>query len=288
MKSVSVSFLFLLIIALMMMCSCNIINPPETIPAYIEVDSFSVYTKSDGSQGSSSSNIADVWVTVDGNFLSGYQLGTKVPVLYNGTHDVTLRAGILLNGIDGTRVPYGVFQPFDTTINLIAGQIHKIIPRVTYYSYTHFPLIEDFDHSSFFFKADSTSDTTLTIVTDTNSIDHNSGGVFLDGNHPFFECTTIDSFNLPGGTVPTYIELNYKCNNEFTVGVSANTQLGPITAYDLLNIRSTDVWKKIYINLTPIVLQAQHAIDWRIYIKATKADGQTTASLYFDNIKLVY
>ncbi|CAN5599140.1 hypothetical protein BH11BAC1_BH11BAC1_25950 [soil metagenome] len=263
--------------------SCNLINPAEEIPAYIEVDSIGVYTDL-LTQGSASSNIVDAWVTVDGEFLCGYNLGTKVPVLYNGIHTVTIRAGILLNGIEGTRVPYAVFSSFDTLIDLKPGVIHKLIPRVTYLSSTVFPLDENFNNTSLFF---STPVTSAAITVETNGYEGDCGLVVMDAISTTFECTTTDSFDLPGGLKPTYIEIDYKCNTDFSVGVKANTTLGPLD-FPVLGIRSTDTWKKIYVNLTSITSQATQATDWKIYIKSSLAPGATTDTLRFDNIKLVY
>ncbi len=270
-------------ISLLLISSCNVINPEEEIPAYIYVDSIGVYTDL-LTQGSAISSIADVWVTVDGEFLCGYPLGRKVPVLYNGEHTVTLRAGILLNGIEGTRVPYAVFNSFDTIVNLGPGMIHTIIPRVTYASSSVFPFIENFDNNSLLFFTQITS---APIVVESNTHDGYCGLVVLDAANSSFECTTRDSFNLPGGVKPTYIEIDYKCNTEFSVGVKANTTLGPLD-FPLLSIRPTDVWKKIYVNLTSIASQAQGATGWKIYLKSALESGATTDTLRFDNIKLVY
>lgn len=263
--------------------SCNVINPQEDIPAYIEVDSIYVYTDME-TQGTASSNLPDFWLTVDGIFLSGYPRGTKAPVLYGGKHKVELKAGIYLNGIEGMRAFYGVFDPFDTIIDLQPGAIHKIIPRVTYYAGAHFPLLEDFDHSSFQLTTPVTS---AELLRESNSFQNQGGIVVMDAAHPTFECHTTDSFDLPGGTIPTYVEINHKCNTEFSVSVKAITTLGPLD-YELLVVRSSDTWKKIYVNLTSIALQAQHATDWKIYIKSALAPGAITDTLRFDNIKLVY
>lgn len=263
--------------------SCNVINPAEDIPTYIQVNSITEYTNPE-IQGSSSSNFSDVWVTVDNQFLNGYQLGRKIPLLYNGRHELTLRAGILLNGIEGTRVPFAVLQPFDTVIDFQPGVVHVITPRVTYSPGAHIPLNEDFDHSSFFFTASSTS---TPLMIDNNSFENKGAIAVLDPAHTDFECTTIDSFDLPGGTTPTYIEINYKTTTEFLVGVKANTDLGPLD-FPLLHIRKSDNWNKIYVNLTSIASQAEHASDWRIYLNSSLEDGHATDTLRFDNIKLVY
>jgi hypothetical protein len=274
-------FLFLPCLALMN--ACEVINPSEEIPAYIQVDSIGVYTD-ETTQGTSSSHLSDVWVTVDGQFLCGYPLRSKVPVLFNGSHKVTLRAGILLNGIEATRVPYAVFQSFDSTINLLPGEVYHIVPRVSYFPSTHFPLIENFDNNTLHF---TTAFNSALLIVETNSFEGNGGLVILDETTPNFECTTIDSFDLPGGTAPTYVEINYKTDTEFLVGVKANTTLGPLD-YELLKVRSSSQWNKIYVNLTSIASQAQHAEDWRIYFKASRAAGTSVNTLRFDNIKLVY
>jgi hypothetical protein len=277
------SKLFIFLPCLAVINACNVINPAEDIPAYILVDSIGVYTD-ETTQGSSSSKLSDVWVTVDGQFLCGYPLGSKVPVLFNGNHTVTLRGGILLNGIDATRVPYAVFQSFDSTMNLLPGEVYHIVPRVSYFSSTSFPLIENFDNNTLHF---TTSSNSALLIVENNSFEGNGGLVILDATTPNFECTTLDSFDLPGGTAPTYIEINYKTDTEFLVGVKANTSLGPLD-YPLLNVRSSTQWNKIYVNLTAIASQAQHAEDWRIYIKAYREAGTLVNTLRFDNIKLVY
>jgi len=282
MKTFQKKFLFFLP-CLAFISACEVINPSEEIPAYLQIDSVGVYTD-EPTQGSSSSSIADIWVTVDGQFLCGYPLGSKIPVLFNGDHKVSLRGGILLNGIEATRVPYAVFQSYDTLVNLKPGEVQHFVPRVSYFNSTSFPLIENFDNNTLHF---STPPNSALLIVETNSFEGNGGLVVLDGTTPTFECTTIDSFDLPGGTAPTYVEINYKCDTEFRVGVKANTALGALD-YELLNVRSSPVWKKIYVNLTSIAAQAQHAEDWRIYIKASRQPGVLTNTLRFDNIKLVY
>ena len=278
-------FLFL-VIACMLMNGCDMINPAEPVPSYIEVDSIGVFTD-EATQGSSSSRLSDVWVTVDGTFLGGYELPARIPLLYEGEHTVQLRAGILLNGIEGTRVAYGVFDDYKTTVNFQPGGIQRIVPQVTYFSYTHFPLIEDFDHSSLFLDRAPDSDTGFIVINDANSFESNCGAVYLDNAHSFFKCQSVDSFSRPDGNAPVYIEINYKCNAEFTVGVKARTDLGGFDQ-ELLIVRSSADWKKIYVNLTPVISQTFSADDWKIYLYAAKPGEQTTATLYFDNIKLVY
>ena len=58
--------------------ACDIINPEEDIPAYIEI---LPYEYSPESGGSSSTKITDGWIYVDGEFLGAFNLPSTIPVL---------------------------------------------------------------------------------------------------------------------------------------------------------------------------------------------------------------
>ena len=103
--------------------SCNIINPAEPVPAYLHVDSFSVKTDP-LTQGSSSHRIVDAWVFVDGNIVGAFEMPVNVPVLSAGMHKVTVRPGILVNGIAATRSIYPFYSGYDTVMNLESAKIN--------------------------------------------------------------------------------------------------------------------------------------------------------------------
>jgi hypothetical protein len=272
--------------AIMALTSCEIINPAEDIPSYIHVDSFSVYTTTEA-QGSNSSKISDVWVSVDGKSLGAYELPANLPVLASGNHRVLLSPGILVNGIAATRVSYPFYTNFDTTMNLVSGKVNTIQPSVTYASFAHFQ-IEDFDHSSISLEDTAIGSTVHMLdTTNANHLEGDFGYVYLDAAHPYFKCSSIIAFTLPGSGANVYAELNYKCTEEFTFGLIANTT-STVYVKDLLTIRPTNTWKKIYITLTPTVSEVLDATGWKMYIHATKSDAATSAELYLDNIKIVY
>src|ERR1051325_6642847 len=89
--------------------ACNIINPAETVPSYLKVDSIALHADPN-TEGSSTSKFTDVWVTVDGLVQGAYEMPAKFPLLFSGKHRIQLRAGVLLNGISGTRAPYAVLN----------------------------------------------------------------------------------------------------------------------------------------------------------------------------------
>jgi hypothetical protein len=193
----------------------------------------------------------------------------------------------MLNGIASTRAAYTILNTFDTTVNLPAGKIISINPVTTYNSNVHFQFLEDFDYHSSSFKIRTDSDTLLDTIQGSNAFEGRSGAVYLDDTHSIFHCESRDSFYLPGLYIPCYVELNYKCNNQFHVGTIAYTSSG-VLENDLLIVNPSDVWKKIYVNLTPQVTSVTDANHWKIYLYAIKNNGQSTAYLYLDNIKVVY
>ena len=78
--------------------------------------------------------------------------------------------------------------------------------------------------------------------------------------------------------------MNYKCNNEFRVGVYANSEQLP----ESVTLIPTDgQWKKIYISLTDD-LQTRPFENYRVYIHMLKASDVSVGEVYLDNIKLVH
>src|SRR6185369_3550902 len=111
--------------------SCNIINPAEPVPSYVHIDSFSLSTNLI-TQGSKSNKVVDVWAFVDGNAVGTFELPATFPVLSAGSHKLTLRPGILLDGIAATRSIYPLYTGYDTAINLESGKIKTGTPKIEY------------------------------------------------------------------------------------------------------------------------------------------------------------
>ncbi len=266
--------------------SCNIINPAEPVPAYVHIDSISL-TTDEPTQGTSSSKIVDAWVSVDGTTMGIFELPSTFPVLTAGTHILTIRPGILINGIAATRTAYPFYHSYDTTVNFESGKTIVAVPAVTYTSSTRFVQKEDFDQPGgvITFMKSPGSDTSFVIDTlSADSFEGNSGAVYLDGSHDFFIASSIDSFYLSLGSY-SFVELNYRGGNEFTVGLITYTISGSYNT-DIVAFKSTDTWKKEYVNLTPFITSIT-AFAYKIYIKAAKSATLTNSSIYFDNIKVV-
>jgi len=278
--------LLLIFISSFFLSSCEIINPEEEVPSYIRVESISLVADST-TQGSASHRITDTWLYVDNQPLGVYEMPVSIPVLAEGTHAISVRAGIIVNGIASSRVYYPFYAFYNDTVNLTRGSIITISPVVNYFSGTVFSLQESFNGPGYDIIATAASDTNYYVINDSiNSFEGPAGAVYLDANHLVFECEPDDSLQLPINN-PVYMELNYKSNTDFSIGMHAVTSQQTYNIF-VLNIRATTVWKKIYINLSEGITFYPNALGFKPYIHLERNSAIGDAQLFFDNIKVVH
>src|SRR5687768_8122345 len=104
----------------------------QAIPAYLTIPSISVNARS--YEGSSSSNIADVWVYQNSNLQGEYEMPVEFPILAEGNTELLVFAGIKLNGISSTRAIYPFYDPDTINVTLIPTQADTVYPVVRYSS----------------------------------------------------------------------------------------------------------------------------------------------------------
>lgn len=110
--------------------------------------------------------------------------------------------------------------------------------------------------------------------------------VVIPNDTVLFECASHDSFVLPTDGHYVFMELNYKSNNPFTMGLLIN---GSVTSQrSVLVVNPSKTWNKIYINLTPSISANNGASSFKIFLAAMKSTSDATAEIYFDNIKLLH
>ena len=276
-------FLFLVLL----LDSCSLFDPASPTAGYIQIDDISLQTDY-LIQGSNSKKITDVWVLIDNKYLGTFPLPAIFPVIGEGSHKISVKAGILENGISSTRAAYPKYISFDTTVAITASDTFKINPTVSYLAGAHFPQMEDFDDASLTLQTTNVSYAPLFITqqSDPDSYEGNSGKCTLDSTHTVFEIASSTPFVLPLD-IPAYLELNYKCDVDFTIGVFITT-LNGIIKTDLISVRATSEWKKIYVTLSELGAVITEGIDEKIFIHAELGTTLSSANLYFDNFKVVY
>jgi hypothetical protein len=246
------------------------------IPSYITIESITL-------DENSTHNITDAWVYIDDNLQGVYELPANFPVLAQGKHKLRVKAGIKDNGIAGTRIPYLFYSSYiveeqefnpETTMS--------ITPIVSYLLSANF-FIEDFE-TGLSLDVDSITFS----IDDINPIDGNYGVITLTDSIFLTEVITDKLEDLPQAGAPVYLELDYKCNTPFLVGIYVNFPQSSVLQKDLLWINPKEDWNKIYVNLTSIISEAVGAEFFKVFFGIQRDFSLDTNTIYFDNLKIVY
>ena len=283
-----VIFLFLFGIFLFQSCKKADIN--DGVPSYISIPSIEVVTDPTN-EGSNSHKITDAWVYFDNNLQGVYPLPATFPVLLSGKQNISIKAGIKNNGIAATRVKYPFYDYFNAEIILTKDSVIVLNPGVSYANIDSI-IFEDFEFNNPILNQDTiiditkNSDTTY-LSNNTTIFEGNSLGAHLASPHNTFEIA-IEEIQLPKVGTPVYVELNYKCNTPFQVGVYANLTDAVITN-SIVTINPKNEWNKIYIDLTSAISNTNYADSHTIFISMKRDINSTEiAELYLDNFKIVY
>ena len=250
------------------------------IPAYIKIEN--IYL----GENDSNSTITDAWVYVNGQLQGVYELPAKFPVLEEGNANIKVYAGIKNNGIASDRVIYPFYSSDTTNKVLTINASTEIYPTVNIKENID-GQFDDFDNGYSF-----NSDTCFQVL---------SGGPY--GKYGSLSLSDSDSIliteinyqdfplsfeNVPQQGSPTYLELDYKSNTTFLVGIYINSTNSPTLEKGLLWINPKEEWNKIYIDLTQTVSEAIGAETFSIFIKMQRDSNLDENKLDFDNIRIIH
>ena len=278
-------------------------NSKVEIPAYIYVENVDFIITDPTLQGSSSSKITDVWVTVNGKNIGAYQLPALLPVIAEGNTELIFEAGIKLNGLSQQRPKYPLYTIHKEVINLRKGEIDTVFPVFKYQEIVKFPIIEDFENAGLkFFSIDSgvvlrkTNDNSL-VFRNGNEPNNFSGIIELPAsdNIYFFEIKTTSPLMFNSSSaIDCFVELNFCFTQNVDIGIychypSASSKQVPIIT--IIGQENNTEWNKIYVNLTKEMVDATTSTfgmtHFDVYMKSGVPKGKTARYL-FDNIKIVH
>ena len=276
--------------------ACDVINPVEDIPAFIQVDDFELTTNLD-TQGSNRHQINDVWAFVGGEALGVFELPATIPVLARGTQNITLFAGIRENGLRSTPAIYPFYERYEIEVNLEPGQTTILSPTIKYNTQNSiFELVEGFEDSRLTLQSaiPNAVERTTAIA---QVLDGTASGQILLTTNTSIELTSTTTFmDLPTSEdLPVYLEMDYRTNIELEVGlvgISTNP-LNPIEAVNYKVILCPlSNWNKVYINFQED-LEISQLEAYRLAFRASIEDtgcgnnNPTNPEVLLDNIKLI-
>jgi hypothetical protein len=269
---------------------CSWFDKDEPVPSYLTVNEFTLNTLS--VEGSSSHRITDGWIYVDNELMGAFELPCVIPVLKTGPVSVKVYPGIMWNLISAERKTYPFYEFHEQDISLTSGEPTAISPVTSYYSDIQF-WIEDFEDAGLQFTGHSSSATGISLTGAANAFEGgNAGKIVLTGSETIALIHSTANFSLPKLGERVFIEMNYKCNQAFRIGVYQQSVAGNNFDY-VISASSTEsggimTWKKAYIEITEQVSSDQTATTQDIYFEMYRNSDDADAELYIDNIKVLY
>ncbi len=266
--------------------SCKKKFEPAEEAFFITAKNINVSTSS--GQGFGSHKITELWLYTNGNFRGAYPVGSRMPVMVeNGKAVIDVFAGIMNNGISETRMNWLLYEPLK--IDTLAANGTNIERNFTfkYRSGVKFVWVENFELPGFSLVRSAVSDTIYKIHTNNaNVFEGNKSIEFgLSGSALTAQLETATTYSLPmgGSSGNLYLEVDYKCNTSFVVGVISN---GAFT--EVLTVNAKDSWNHIYVQLSNAVNADPSTSYKKIAFRIKRDNSVQSQSVFLDNIKLVY
>ncbi len=275
---------------LMFFTSCDLINPDEDLPVYLEISKPKVRIHPD-QNFLADVNVKDVWIYRNEEFLGIFPVPSTIPVFPGDRNNLSISGGIALSGFSGFRSTY----PFWRTVqvDLLATPIDTvpIQPIFEYFSPDTnlvFAFEETFDGGSLRLKNNiSTLSNSVGIATSgIDPFEKNAGLARFNASSNLMELTSTTSFLLPQrGNNRIFIEVTYKNDIDFTVGMFHDgVNFSEVAGNVFFNAKSD--WNTIYIDVNDEVRSIPETVRFTLFIRA---DGQgETGEILFDNIRIVH
>jgi len=306
------AFSFLLSPFSLFLSSCSTFDPPLVVPIYGHIDSihFTVPLDSLPLMGSASSKIQYAWVYLDDNPVGAFQMPCTFPMIgASGLHNVKIYPGVTPVGTLSPAAIYPFYQFYSFNITMNQGAKYTFHPTSVYNTWVKFPYLENFNSGSEVpgvppsgivgyygdgVAANATT-TTMIVVGSPLAYQGNSGMVIVNAAHPYYIGITNPGDSLPNSSTPVYIELNYRCNTLFSVGVTEASN--DPSQGDSANIASptalvypAPAWTKMYISLNTTLQQFSSANYLHtVYFSMQWQQGDpVNDTLLLDNIKILY
>ena len=276
-----------LIICLYLLCSCD---KEAEKSSYLSIQNFS-FENSEGETKADdeSTNITDAWVTINGTFIGAFETPSNIPILNleEKDNDIRISPGIKENGISGSRMIY----PFYNTYNFITEAINhgetQIINPETSYKEVNFKFLTQgtFELGNMLEQTEN-SDTIPFIQNEEVFQGEKSCALCIDNINDSFQVITIDNFYFNDFPEYVFLEMNFKSSVNFRVGLIKNNDLQNKAEH--MQIYKSENWKKIYINLSQLIIPNITNSTFQIYFESDMLDNNSGGCVYLDNIKVVY
>ena len=286
-------------------------NNDKKIPAFIVInkEDITVLYNSTLGTGSTAHDFSDVWVNVNGTILGCWELPARIPVLEQGSCNIVVKAGIILNGMKSSHSAYSFFKFFETTVDLEPHSETRLYPVFAYIDNLSSPAssIENFESAGIRLTPSSDSQAGIDKIETPNliyknpydslDVNHYSGFTELKDTAFYFDLRSENLELFSDGTYRTFFECNYNIdakndpsNPEASVGIGliAVSSSGNTTHYPVVMLNPSEgQWKKIYVDLSQVVGQNYTARYFVLQITGFRETHEKAVKFYFDNLRII-
>jgi len=237
-------------------------------------------------QGTASHKITDLWLYVNNQFQGSYPVGNLMPIVSKGEPvQISIFAGIRNNGIADTRIFWQFYSLLEIDTLVESGKIIERDFTFNYSPFAIFPWIENFEGgtSGLSVQKSPISSVNYRITSPDQAFEGNSIELALSGDSIIGQIESTNAFELPSGSSNVYLELNYKGNEDFMVGLLGDNAVEK----SALMVKAQDNWNKIYVQLSYAISAEPVSNKYKVFFRVLKREIQNP-KIFLDNIKLVY
>lgn len=264
-------------------------NPAIESPSYIHIPDID-FTSNYPEHGTNSHRITDAWVYLNDNLIGAYQLPATFPVLAKDKGKIKVLPGVILNGISSTRQVNPFYAGVEFEPKFIVGKTDTLRPVSSYRNGTRFIWREDFELPGLTIKTSATSDTTLQRINNSSLVFEGNGalGMFVDQRAQTLKAETINGFPLPQRGSSAFLEMNVKNSTQLYLAIFVTAANGQSAEIPFVGVNPSANWRKLYINLTPVVNAQPINSTYKMIFFAKKESPAAVDTVLIDNLKIVY
>lgn len=273
---------------------CTLIDPAEDIPTYLIVDGVSFTPGPD--EGTASIAVTDVWAYSTTDVLGVFPLPAIIPVFPQDRAEgpVSLLPGIRENGISDSRAPYPFYTALDVDVDGEPGARDTVALTFEWVDDVRYLRVEDFENSNVFDDVAGVGAELQRVTAEADVFEGDgSGRALLTPQANLMRSRTLEQEYVLESGLPCFLEMNYRCDHSFLVGLYAFRN-GASTRYPALVLNTTvpdngvePEWNKVYVDLTPILDVNPNADHFEVYFECLLSEGAEGAEIGLDNLRIL-
>ncbi len=268
------------------MTSCS--NYEAEHPSYVKITDIDINTN-EFYQGAPTHDIKEVSVYLDNKYIGTFEKDKLIPVINNKIKaKLKFYPLIRMNGINANLQNYFFLSEIEHEVPFEKGQIDTVNLQYEYKESINFAFVEGFENNNIFTEdLDDNPNTKVEISTEEPKSGDRCGKIQLDTMNKEIKFTSYLFYQIPTDGKKVILELDYRGNVGFVIGLIGREVDGNEYKKDFIFIRETDDWNKIYLDFTE-ELKRSKLESYRIYFYATHNKKIDKSFIFLDNIKLLF